>query len=231
MSHPNVRGELFDFMKHLPNFYEVHPVFGILTNYQSWRVAWLADEVTDSLAEESVEFDDYEECSPDDGGKEETEKIAQVESKAQTEGVPDLRRQAVSTRSFMLSRKKILTAKTKQKMLTMSQMRKDSFTCRKYFTEMIQRPCEQFVLQFSRCVRDAEFYWWQIAYPYMDMHREVWCKHEALRMPHFAVVQARDRSAKLLLVRQSWNPISTNKGLFTRMCLAQHCCIRRQERR
>lgn len=46
LEHPNVLGELYDFMKHLPNFYGTYPAFGILTNMNSWRFAWLPDEET-----------------------------------------------------------------------------------------------------------------------------------------------------------------------------------------
>lgn len=57
MSHPNVLGELFDFMKHLPNFYGVSPCFGILTNLNSWRFAWLPKDGVEELAaqEEGIE--------------------------------------------------------------------------------------------------------------------------------------------------------------------------------
>jgi hypothetical protein len=44
LDHPNCLGELYDFMRHLPNFYGVSPVFGIITNFVSWRVAWLPDK-------------------------------------------------------------------------------------------------------------------------------------------------------------------------------------------
>lgn len=61
MDHPNVLGELYDFMQHLPNFYGVTPAFGILTNLNSWRIAWLPDEHTDAIAAsvEEVEEDPF----------------------------------------------------------------------------------------------------------------------------------------------------------------------------
>ena len=71
LEHPNILGELYDFMRHLPNFYGIAPVFGILTNFCSWRIAWLPnDGGTDALAAESVSFfedndDDEEPISAD----------------------------------------------------------------------------------------------------------------------------------------------------------------------
>jgi hypothetical protein len=61
LDHPNVLGELYDFMKHLPNFYGIRPAFGILTNMNSWRVAWFPDEETDELAAASEELEDFDE--------------------------------------------------------------------------------------------------------------------------------------------------------------------------
>ena len=58
MQHPNILGELYDFMKHLPNFYGVYPVFGVLTNLAEWRVAWLPNEETDTVAAEVSTFED-----------------------------------------------------------------------------------------------------------------------------------------------------------------------------
>lgn len=59
LDHPNVLGELFDFMKHLPNFYGVTPAFGIVTNLNSWRMAWVPDEYGDAdrMAAETSGFD------------------------------------------------------------------------------------------------------------------------------------------------------------------------------
>eukprot|EP00978_Attheya_sp_CCMP212_P011932 scaffold29636_cov50-Attheya_sp.AAC.2 len=62
LDHLNCLGELYDFMRHLPNFYGVSPVFGIITNFVSWRVAWLPDkdgnfdEVENRAAEPVVWF-------------------------------------------------------------------------------------------------------------------------------------------------------------------------------
>lgn len=57
LEHPNVLGELYDFMKHLPNFYGTFPAFGILTNMNSWRFAWFPDEETNVLAAASEELE------------------------------------------------------------------------------------------------------------------------------------------------------------------------------
>ena len=65
LDHPNVLGELYDCMKHLPNFYGVHPAFGILTSMNSWRVAWFPDEETDELAAASEELEDADHHLPD----------------------------------------------------------------------------------------------------------------------------------------------------------------------
>ena len=56
MEHPNVLGELYDFMKHLPNFYGVYPAFGTIMN--AWRVAWLPNADTDTLAAQTETIDD-----------------------------------------------------------------------------------------------------------------------------------------------------------------------------
>ena len=76
MQHPNILGELYDFMEHLPNFYGVSPVFGVLSNLVEWRVAWLPDETADKIAAQVLSFgeeDDYsvnEEIElPDKGGE------------------------------------------------------------------------------------------------------------------------------------------------------------------
>lgn len=60
LKHPNVLGELYDFMKHLPNFYGVAPAFGIVTNLNCWRMAWIPDEEgdVDRMAAECTAFED-----------------------------------------------------------------------------------------------------------------------------------------------------------------------------
>jgi hypothetical protein len=67
-----IQGELYDFMRHLPNFYGESPLFGIITNFVSWRVAWLPDkdgnfdEVENRAAEPVVWFpDDYDDDQND----------------------------------------------------------------------------------------------------------------------------------------------------------------------
>ena len=65
LDHPNVLGEIYDFMKHLPNFYGVSPAFGIVTNLNCWRIAWFPDNETDRFAaeEEEVEEEDVDALS------------------------------------------------------------------------------------------------------------------------------------------------------------------------
>lgn len=58
MSHPNVLGELYDFLKHLSNFYGVSPCFGVLTNMNNWRFAWLPDDIADSVAADEEHLSD-----------------------------------------------------------------------------------------------------------------------------------------------------------------------------
>ena len=58
LDHPNVLGELYDFMKHLPNFYGVSPAFGIVTNLNAWRIAWFPDAETDRFAAEEEEVEE-----------------------------------------------------------------------------------------------------------------------------------------------------------------------------
>lgn len=287
MSHPNVLGELFDFMKHLPNFYGVHPVFGILTNFQSWRIAWLPDEATDSLAAESVEFDDDGE-----GVQEETGKVAKIQSKSQREELRELRPTAsrvnpiihaveeegpstedekenvdsVNSRKGFLHVSKVFHRHDPETLLAvcsaivkMCEAKISPFS--NPFDKLSQRTLLKFtkgndsvvwtrldvapmwnkaahpkkylyavedlgrgangrvwlvctssgavgVLKFSLSddpgkSLDAEYDMWKIAYPSMAVYREVWCKHEALRMPHFAVVQPVDRRTKIPLIRQT----------------------------
>ena len=65
LNHPNVLGELYDFMKHLPNFYGVSPAFGIVTNLNSWRIAWFPDDEADAVAAQIEEVEeDGEELIP-----------------------------------------------------------------------------------------------------------------------------------------------------------------------
>jgi hypothetical protein len=64
------------------------------------------------------------------------------------------------------------------------------------------------VLKFSLSDRpkeslDTEYAMWKAAYPSMPVYREVWCDHEALRMPHFASVVREKRQEKLSLVKQA----------------------------
>lgn len=68
MSHPNVLGELYDFMRHLPNFYGVTAVFGIVTNFVSWRFAWLLGDGMDAIAalDENLKNEDGTEDTSDE---------------------------------------------------------------------------------------------------------------------------------------------------------------------
>lgn len=62
LDHPNVLGELNDFMCRLKNFYGLSPVFGLLTNFVSWRVAWFSeDNNADEIAAQEEEY-----AGPDD---------------------------------------------------------------------------------------------------------------------------------------------------------------------
>lgn len=56
LDHPNVLGELHDFMCRLKNFYGITPVFGLLTNFISWRVAWFSEDDADEIAEREEDY-------------------------------------------------------------------------------------------------------------------------------------------------------------------------------
>lgn len=43
LDNENVLGQLFDYMKRLENFFGLQNIFGILTNYESWRLCWFAE--------------------------------------------------------------------------------------------------------------------------------------------------------------------------------------------
>jgi len=57
LDHPNVLGELNNFMLRLKEFYGITPVFGLLTNMVSWRVAWFSEDNADGAASEVESFD------------------------------------------------------------------------------------------------------------------------------------------------------------------------------
>ena len=82
LEHPNVLGQLYDFIKHLPNFYGVLPAFGIITNLNSWRIAWLPDEDTDKLAAQQEEIDEEETLDPQESNETSLESVDahQIES-------------------------------------------------------------------------------------------------------------------------------------------------------
>lgn len=50
LNHPNVLGELYDFMSRLESFYGITPAFGILTTFETWRIAWFSDDQADQVA-------------------------------------------------------------------------------------------------------------------------------------------------------------------------------------
>ena len=56
LNHANVLGELNDFMVRLKNFYGIAPVFGLLTNFVSWRVAWLPEDDCDDIAAQEESY-------------------------------------------------------------------------------------------------------------------------------------------------------------------------------
>ena len=49
-------GELNDFIVRLENFYGIAPVFGLLTNFVSWRVAWLPKDDCDGIAAQEESY-------------------------------------------------------------------------------------------------------------------------------------------------------------------------------
>ena len=65
LEHPNVLGELFDFMEHLPNYYGITPVFGIVTNLVQWRVAWLPGSGVDEMVASEEAWVVYKEDGDD----------------------------------------------------------------------------------------------------------------------------------------------------------------------
>ena len=50
LRHAAVQGQLFDYMLRLQSFFGLQHVFGILTNYEQWRICWMpqADQTTES---------------------------------------------------------------------------------------------------------------------------------------------------------------------------------------
>jgi len=56
LNHPNLLGELNNFMLRLKTFYGITPVFGLLTNMISWRVAWFPEENADEVSSETESF-------------------------------------------------------------------------------------------------------------------------------------------------------------------------------
>jgi len=83
LDHPNVLGELFDFLRHLPNFHGVSPAFGILTNMNTWRMAWLPTESgdVDLVAGQEEAFKDEDKGGADllEGGQEEHPPIPSIQ--------------------------------------------------------------------------------------------------------------------------------------------------------
>jgi hypothetical protein len=56
LNHANVLGELNDLMARLKSFYGISPVFGLLTNFVSWRVAWLPKDDCDGIAAQEESY-------------------------------------------------------------------------------------------------------------------------------------------------------------------------------
>ena len=56
LDHPNVLGELNDLMCRLKSFHGVTPVFGLLTNFVSWRVAWFSEDNADEIAAQEEDY-------------------------------------------------------------------------------------------------------------------------------------------------------------------------------
>ena len=83
MSHPNILGELYDFLKHLPNFYGVSPCFGILTNLESWRTAWLPIDGDTGLAAEEEQIVD--EDADGDGEEDDENEMTAASSSSRVE--------------------------------------------------------------------------------------------------------------------------------------------------
>jgi hypothetical protein len=100
LNHPNCLGELHDFMKYLPNFYGVSPVFGIITNFVSWRVAWLPDkdgddEVVERAAEQVVWFrEDEVDGDADDDQNDDSDSASGDANANPVEGASPLRQSA-----------------------------------------------------------------------------------------------------------------------------------------
>jgi hypothetical protein len=55
LQNPHVLGQLYDYMLRLRSFFGVNHVFGILTSYDEWRICWLPDKNTDTVATEGTE--------------------------------------------------------------------------------------------------------------------------------------------------------------------------------
>ena len=53
-----VLGQLYDYMKRLESFFGISHVFGILTNYEDWRICWFANEsaTSDQLLTKDVQI-------------------------------------------------------------------------------------------------------------------------------------------------------------------------------
>ncbi|KAL3919272.1 MAG: hypothetical protein SGILL_003835 [Bacillariaceae sp.] len=272
MSHPNVLGELYDFMRHLPNFYGVSPVFGIVTNFVSWRFAWLPGDGVDFIAalDENLENEDGTEDPSDEsflvrGGASaskansivhevhEEEDFSDDEnvdipdtdprvfhvSKLYTRDDPDTMRAIVASVCKMVDSTvlpfsspfdrledrtllKFVKGEAKQVVWTRlnvpPQWNKVGLP-RKYLYAIedlgrgangrVWLTCTSSgavcVLKFSLADStkdlDREYAVWKNAYPEFPVYREMWCGHEALRMPHFSAVLPVDRASKVALVK------------------------------
>ncbi|CAN0211480.1 unnamed protein product, partial [Ectocarpus fasciculatus] len=50
--HPKVQGQLFDYMLRIRSFHGLRHVFGIMTDFEDWRICWLPDSDEAALATE-----------------------------------------------------------------------------------------------------------------------------------------------------------------------------------
>ena len=50
MHHPNILGEVYDQLTHLSSIFKVDNPFAILTSYEEWRICWLNNEASNTIA-------------------------------------------------------------------------------------------------------------------------------------------------------------------------------------
>jgi hypothetical protein len=275
-----VLGELNDFMIRVKHFYGIAPVFGLLTNFVSWRIAWFPQDNCDDIAaaEESyngpAEFtssnrvkthstdpspihgieedgvdDDEEEAEDDedtDGSSPPVSDHLHVSKiYRRSDGNGELVRAVASCLLKMLRSRHnpIDLNDLSDRRLIKFQKGENGSVCwtpltlengvlwnstagaTKYLYTLtdlghgahgrVWLVCTQggsvCVLKFSLGERpdralDAEKKAWDTVYGSMvgiKVYREKWNRHEALRMPHFAPVDPRNRGNALALVKET----------------------------